>query len=32
MHSGNWVGVEWDNKDRGKHDGTIDGIKYFETR
>jgi tubulin-specific chaperone E len=32
MHSGNWVGVEWDNKDRGKHNGTIDGIKYFETR
>lgn len=25
-----WLGVEWDNKDKGKHDGTVDGFKYFE--
>ncbi|XP_053567052.1 tubulin-specific chaperone E isoform X2 [Bombina bombina] len=26
---GPWLGVEWDNPQRGKHDGTHNGEKYF---
>jgi tubulin-specific chaperone E len=26
---GVWLGVEWDDVDRGKHDGTYQGTKYF---
>lgn len=26
---GTWVGVEWDDATRGKHDGSTGGIKYF---
>ena len=26
---GEWVGIEWDDPSRGKHDGTHDGIRYF---
>eukprot|EP00357_Protocruzia_adherens_P002993 CAMPEP_0114996870 /NCGR_PEP_ID=MMETSP0216-20121206/14572_1 /TAXON_ID=223996 /ORGANISM="Protocruzia adherens, Strain Boccale" /LENGTH=547 /DNA_ID=CAMNT_0002361165 /DNA_START=60 /DNA_END=1700 /DNA_ORIENTATION=- len=25
-----WVGVEWDSSERGKHQGTIDGVEYFK--
>eukprot|EP01022_Parablepharisma_sp_SALTPOND_P008497 TRINITY_DN136146_c0_g1_i1.p1 TRINITY_DN136146_c0_g1~~TRINITY_DN136146_c0_g1_i1.p1 ORF type:complete len:568 (+),score=45.01 TRINITY_DN136146_c0_g1_i1:68-1705(+) len=25
-----WLGVEWDNPLRGKHNGTVNGFKYFE--
>ncbi|PXF49949.1 Tubulin-specific chaperone E [Gracilariopsis chorda] len=25
-----WVGIEWDRAERGKHNGTVDGVKYFE--
>ena len=29
---GLWLGVEWDHPElRGKHDGTHEGVKYFET-
>ncbi|PKS10545.1 hypothetical protein jhhlp_002299 [Lomentospora prolificans] len=28
--SGAWLGVEWDDPTRGKHDGSHKGIKYFE--
>lgn len=28
-YSGTWIGVDWDNAD-GKHDGSINGIRYFE--
>ncbi|MEW5305643.1 MAG: hypothetical protein WDW36_008170 [Sanguina aurantia] len=28
---GSWVGVEWDDPCRGKHDGSAGGSKYFET-
>nr|XP_058944024.1 tubulin-specific chaperone E-like [Pocillopora verrucosa] len=30
--SGEWYGIEWDDPDRGKHDGTHEGVKYFECR
>ncbi|KAK6028498.1 CAP-Gly domain protein [Ostertagia ostertagi] len=30
-HPGMWVGVEWDNPDRGKHNGVVNGVRYFET-
>lgn len=26
---GTWLGVEWDDQDRGKHDGIKDGKRYF---
>lgn len=26
---GTWVGVEWDDPSRGKHDGTTGGVRYF---
>lgn len=28
--SGDWVGLEWDDICRGKHDGSHDGRRYFE--
>lgn len=27
---GEWVGLEWDDPSRGKHDGMYDGVRYFE--
>jgi len=27
---GVWVGVEWDDPSRGKHDGSTGGVKYFD--
>ncbi|KAM3623567.1 uncharacterized protein V6R79_012773 [Siganus canaliculatus] len=30
--AGLWLGVEWDHPDRGKHDGTHEGIQYFTCR
>lgn len=24
-----WVGIEWDNPSRGKHDGFLEGVRYF---
>ena len=29
---GTWLGVDWDDATRGKHDGSKNGIKYFVTR
>lgn len=26
---GHWLGVEWDNPERGKHNGTYEGVQYF---
>ena len=26
---GTWLGVEWDDPNRGKHDGVKDGVRYF---
>ncbi|RKF58752.1 Tubulin-specific chaperone E [Erysiphe neolycopersici] len=28
-HQGQWFGVEWDDANRGKHDGSLDGKRYF---
>ncbi|KAG1761681.1 hypothetical protein EDD22DRAFT_1031527 [Suillus occidentalis] len=30
--TGLWLGVEWDDPTRGKHDGTKDGKRYFDCR
>lgn len=27
-----WLGVEWDDPSRGKHDGMHEGVRYFECR
>lgn len=27
-----WIGLEWDNTDRGKHSGEFQGTRYFTTR
>ncbi|XP_067130971.1 tubulin-specific chaperone E [Centruroides vittatus] len=29
---GIWLGIEWDNPERGKHDGSYNGVNYFKTR
>ena len=30
--TGTWLGVEWDDPSRGKHDGVKDGRRYFACR
>ncbi|XP_046399865.1 tubulin-specific chaperone E isoform X2 [Ischnura elegans] len=30
--SGVWLGIEWDDPSRGKHDGLHEGDRYFQTR
>ncbi|XP_036392728.1 tubulin-specific chaperone E [Megalops cyprinoides] len=30
--AGVWLGVEWDNPERGKHDGNHEGVYYFTCR
>ncbi|XP_072934011.1 tubulin-specific chaperone E [Epargyreus clarus] len=30
-YKGVWYGVEWDNAERGKHDGCVDDVQYFKT-
>ncbi|KAL8125166.1 hypothetical protein AgCh_012732 [Apium graveolens] len=30
-YSGNWVGIEWDDIAQGKHDGSINGVRYFQS-
>ena len=29
---GSWIGVDWDDPKRGKHDGSHNGTKYFKTQ
>lgn len=29
---GEWLGIEWDDPERGKHDGSHGGVQYFQTR
>lgn len=31
-HEGTWIGIEWDDANRGRHNGTVNGHYYFETR
>lgn len=31
-HDGLWIGIEWDDPTRGRHNGTVNGQFYFETR
>jgi dynactin complex subunit len=28
--NGDWLGVEWDDPTKGKHDGSHNGVKYFD--
>jgi dynactin complex subunit len=30
--TGSWLGVEWDDRTRGKHSGVKDGKSYFQCR
>jgi tubulin-specific chaperone E len=30
--SGSWIGVEWDDGTRGKHDGSHKGTRYFSCK
>ncbi|KAL7415269.1 hypothetical protein BDY24DRAFT_439705 [Mrakia frigida] len=30
--SGEWMGVEWDDPSRGKHNGEKEGVRYFDCR
>ena len=27
--TGIWLGIDWDDRERGKHDGSKDGKRYF---
>lgn len=29
---GEWIGIDWDDPARGKHDGSVDSVRYFETK
>ena len=29
---GLWIGIEWDDHEKGKHSGCFEGIQYFQTR
>ncbi|XP_030375296.1 tubulin-specific chaperone E [Scaptodrosophila lebanonensis] len=31
-HLGTWLGIEWDDGIRGKHNGIVDGKRYFQTQ
>lgn len=31
-YNGSWLGIEWDDPKRGKHDGVVDGMRYFKTK
>ncbi|XP_027092238.1 tubulin-folding cofactor E [Coffea arabica] len=31
-YSGTWVGVDWDDDGQGKHDGSHNGVQYFQAR
>lgn len=29
---GTWLGVDWDDPLRGRHDGVYNGVRYFQAR
>lgn len=31
-YSGTWIGVDWDGDGNGKHDGSVNGVRYFNAR
>lgn len=31
-HPGIWLGVDWDDPERGKHNGTVNNVHYFDAR
>lgn len=31
-HNGTWLGIDWDDVGRGKHNGAVDGHQYFQAR
>lgn len=31
QYPGEWYGIEWDNPSRGKHNGTVNGVQFFQT-
>ncbi|KAJ8925192.1 hypothetical protein NQ315_001378 [Exocentrus adspersus] len=31
-YPGMWLGIDWDDIERGKHNGTVNGVYYFDTR
>ena len=31
-YKGTWLGVDWDDSERGKHDGSVNGKRYFSAR
>lgn len=31
-HPGVWLGIDWDDPSRGKHNGTVNGVNYYQTR
>ncbi|XP_030765565.1 tubulin-specific chaperone E [Sitophilus oryzae] len=31
-YPGIWYGIEWDDPTRGKHNGTVNGVQYFQTK
>lgn len=31
-YNGTWLGIEWDDPKRGKHDGIVAGMRYFKTK
>lgn len=31
-HSSTWLGIDWDDPTRGKHNGNLNGKQYFEAR
>ncbi|CAH8454806.1 unnamed protein product [Schistosoma turkestanicum] len=30
--SGLWLGIDWDDQSRGRHDGTYNGVRYFQAK
>lgn len=31
-YNGIWLGIDWDDEERGKHNGCVNGKQYFITR
>ncbi|VDK47869.1 unnamed protein product [Gongylonema pulchrum] len=31
-YQGEWIGIDWDDPETGKHDGSVNGKQYFKAR